>query len=709
MITTITAGTAVYYDTLSLSLSYTTLSKNSWVAGDLVLFFVDFLTINGTAVSSVSAPGLTFSRIITPATIALPSPPPNGQVVMELWGAVATATATNQPISFTITALTQTAGEPYTLMIPLHGVLTGNGINGVYATYATAGDLNGGTIISAPLPTPGGSATNPIQVLQFCDSAILTPPSPFGYTQLYGTNPLNALLLTSQYPTNNPITGVVLGTESNGFYANRLALSLYCNVSPVVTFSASWNATCLVRNTIVLTWSIANGGTAIMDHGIGPIAQSGMMTVQFDGNPVYTITATNLAGTTVQPVTAVQMFTSNMITMPKANPAKVFFNSGASFAPGVYLITCCGGAYAWDGVHYGINSNNRRIVSSQAFKVFGTQGTQIDAPGSYPGFASVAASDALNQGQTQLFNHAGGSIGVFLSIDSYVQAVESSEVPAFAITGPAPAVSLTANTIPVITGTAVALIWVVVGSTDFNGITIDQGIGVVASSGSQSVSVTTTTRYTLTATYHGLVVTTYADVLIGLPSLPVMTVTGEVGGVIHISWLPPTCTTQTMVYRSMPGSPGRFTLIATVAAGTLFYDDNPTLPGVIRFYQLQNTDGTNLSDICVSMPGVSLAPPLAAALTAQNVNLIPVLAWITATNAVSYQISRSLTSGAEVVIFTVTVGVAGQQMTAADPTALSGLTYYYTVQGVNQYGVGAASNEVTVTAGFQANYSGGLL
>lgn len=489
--------------------------------------------------------------------------------------------------------------------------------------------------------------------------------------------------------------------ELYGYDAGGNVIGAPIPPAPTASLTSSWLVTCSNRNTqITLTWATSGATTVTIDHGIGTVAASGSTNVSFDGNPVYTLTATNTGGTTTSQTTATQASSSSgTILLPAANSAPVFFNGGASYAAGVYLITCCGGAFSWNGFAQGVNANDRKALTSQAFKVFGSQGTQIDAPGNYPGYASVAASDAANQGLTQVFNHLGGPIGVFLNLDSYAAASVSSEPPGFSISGPAPTVLLTANATPVIAGTAVTLSWAVTGTTDAGGVSIDHGIGVVSASGSQNVTVTQTTRYTLTATYAGLTVTTYADVLIGTPSIPQVTTTPGCGGAITFSWSAPSFTTQTLIERSATGGGSGFAQIGSVNAGTTTFMDTPPLQVNLYYYRLRNTDGTNFGPYTNEIAEKSLGVPFAAALNVQVPVQTPVLMWTADLGATSYLVKRGTAPGTETLLYTLPVTTPGQAFTVSDPTATSGVPTYYVVVGVNACGQGAASNEVVVTPG----------
>ena len=499
---------------------------------------------------------------------------------------------------------------------------------------------------------------------------------------------------TARYFTVN-VSGIVGGSQTAENFDCRLFVT-----SPINSFTGTWAGTCLSRNTIALSWSVDSGMQVSLDHGIGTIANTGSMNVTYDGNPTYTLTAyDSVAGTYTSPITVSQSIPSNMIVLPNVNKNVVYFNSGASYAAGVYLITCCGGAFKWDGTHIGVNANDRKAWSSQAFKVIGGQGVEIDAPGHYVGYGSLSTSDTYNTGLTQIINHQGGPIGIFLALDNYSTGSETTEYPAFAINGPAPTVSLTANSTPVIAGTNVTLSWSVNGSTDTGGISIDNGIGVVSSSGSTILSLSQTTRFNLTATYQGLTVTTYADVIIGSPSVPVAAITPQGSGNILLSWQTPSFTTVTMIERSSTGGGAGFSLIGYQFYGTNTYTDTVPLPGQTYYYRLRNYDGTNYSQYTTELSAASLTPPIVVDnLTVSAPYGTPILSWTASNTATSYQVKCSTRTGSEQTIATISV-TGGSTINYTDLSAVNGVKTFYMVVGVNAQGNSAASNEVYIIPG----------
>lgn len=109
------------------------------------------------------------------------------------------------------------------------------------------------------------------------------------------------------------------------------------------------------------------------------------ITLMFSGRPVYTIIP-DLAGDVA------------------------FFNGGATFPPGTYVINYIAGAWRQTSLWY-LNVNSIFSVFYAIFdSVFG--GGQHNFPGTSLGYSSQALVEAANNGVSYTWVHAGGTIGV---------------------------------------------------------------------------------------------------------------------------------------------------------------------------------------------------------------------------------------------------------------------------------------------------------
>ena len=175
------------------------------------------------------------------------------------------------------------------------------------------------------------------------------------------------------------------------------------------------------------------------------------------------------------------------------------------------------------------------------------------------------------------------------------------------------------------------------------------------------------------------------------PSAPTaFTNTAQAGGSIVLNWSAVSGATSYTVRRSTtPGGP--YTPIASLLTGTTYTDSGLTA-GTTYYYVVDaaNTGGEgaySAQTSAVALPPIPGAPTnlVAAAASSTAVSLI----WTAASDAATYTIKRSLTSGGPYT--TVASGVTAT--TYIDPGLANGTTYYYVVSAINAAGEGANSNE----------------
>ena len=172
------------------------------------------------------------------------------------------------------------------------------------------------------------------------------------------------------------------------------------------------------------------------------------------------------------------------------------------------------------------------------------------------------------------------------------------------------------------------------------------------------------------------------------------TVTAQPGNSMVLNWSASAGATSYTVRRAT-SSGGPYTVIASLLTGTTFTDTGLTA-GTTYYYVVDaaNTGGDGVyssAASAVALPPLPSAPTnlVASAASTTSVSLV----WTAATNAVSYNVKRSLTSGGPYT--TVQTGVTATSYTN---TALTtGTTYYYVVSAVNASGEGGNSNEDNAT------------
>lgn len=215
-----------------------------------------------------------------------------------------------------------------------------------------------------------------------------------------------------------------------------------------------------------LTWSTTNATSVSIDQGIGTVAGSGTQTVSPTQTTTYTLTATGGAQTVTSTVTVT-------VTSPPPPPTVQFSVSPASIQTGQST------TLTW-------STTNTTSVS-------------IDQ-----GIGTVAASGALSVSPTQTTTYT-------LTATAGAQTVTSTVTVTVTSPPPPPTVQFSASPSSIQGGESATLAW---STTNATSVSIDQGIGTVAASGTQSVSPTQSTTYTLTAIGNGQTVTGTATVTV---------------------------------------------------------------------------------------------------------------------------------------------------------------------------------------------------
>ncbi|MDB6067603.1 MAG: Fibronectin type domain protein [Pedosphaera sp.] len=184
---------------------------------------------------------------------------------------------------------------------------------------------------------------------------------------------------------------------------------------------------------------------------------------------------------------------------------------------------------------------------------------------------------------------------------------------------------------------------------------------------------------------------TYGDVVAFVPPPSVPTNLTATPGVnsVGLSWDPTSGATGYKVLRGT--STGVYTVTTTAASNT--YLDNTTVGGTTYFYVVQ---ATNSSGVSANSSEVNATPTIAlpsapTGLTATGTNGAVNLSWNAGAGAASYNVKRSTTSGAEVII-------ANAGTTSYSDTAVvNGTTYFYEVSSTNNAGESANSSEASAT------------
>ncbi|MGO8669784.1 MAG: fibronectin type III domain-containing protein [Capsulimonadaceae bacterium] len=188
-----------------------------------------------------------------------------------------------------------------------------------------------------------------------------------------------------------------------------------------------------------------------------------------------------------------------------------------------------------------------------------------------------------------------------------------------------------------------------------------------------------------------------------LPSIPTgLTGRGSNSSVI-LTWTSSSGATSYNIYNGTTSGGESTTAVATGVTGTTY--TNSGLANETTYYftiAAVNASGTSPQSAEASALTLPGGP---AGLTATAGNVQVGLSWTPDTGATSYNVYRGTTSGGE---SATPIATGGTSTTYLDDLVVNGVTYYYTVTGVNAQGSSVASNEASATpVDLEINSGGG--
>lgn len=335
-----------------------------------------------------------------------------------------------------------------------------------------------------------------------------------------GTVDLNGSMIVSPTAT----TTYTLSATGSGGTINR---SVTVPQTPSASLSSS--ATYIdLGNSVTLSWSTSCTDSVTLDNGIGAIVPSGSMVVTPQSLPMtYTLTATNERQTLTRSVTIRQIaptatftadptlikvgeqstltWTSTRATSCSISPniGVVDLNGSAQVTPTkptTYTLTATGpGGTVTRSVTVGFVNPTADI---QAVPATIKEGESTSLSWVFSNATSCVIDQgigAVQLGQTLLVSPITTTTYTMTATGpggTATDRVTVNVIPA----NPPPTVTISANPLFINRGDEATLSWT---STDVDTVTIDQGIGAVAASGSRQVSPPQTTTYTITATGVG--------------------------------------------------------------------------------------------------------------------------------------------------------------------------------------------------------------
>ncbi len=404
-------------------------------------------------------------------------------------------------------------------------------------------------------------------------------------------------------------------TATNTYGSRTDSVTVLVDNPPTIDSLSCNQSTIVEGGSTILSWSSTGGDFASIDHGIGSVAVGGSATVSPLITTTYTLTLTNTYGSDTASITII------VNNLPQVNIA---------VSP--------------DSITQG-ESSTLFWTSSGSDSVSIDQGI-ASVTANTPGSQSVTPSVTTTYTITAVNTYGSRTDSVTLTVNSL------------------PTVSINADTTTMCEGDPVTLAW---NSTGANTVTIDQGIGAVAASGSRPVSPLTDTTYTIVAANaYG---TASQSIAIAVDSLPAANLAASpnpinVGESTTLSWRSSDATTV-----SIDQGIGSVTASGTTSVS----------PTVTTTYTLtaSNACGDATDSVTVTVyaaPTVSIAASESSIIEGDTTTL----SW-TSANATTASIDQGI--GA--------VNVNGSTIVSPDVTT----TYTVTADGP----AGTGSDSVTVT------------
>ena len=273
---------------------------------------------------------------------------------------------------------------------------------------------------------------------------------------------------------------------------------------PTVTLNASPTSITSGASS-TLTWSSTNATSLSINQGIGTVAASGTRSVSPTSTTTYTVTATNATGSVTDTATVTVTSPSDTTPPTVSGITPMAGVTGVSLAATVRV--------TFNETMNPATLTNSTMVLRNAANAVVPATVSYDAPfrtGVITPSSPLSGSTTYTATITGVQDVAGNALAA-----PYVSSFTTAAAPAL------PTVTLSASPTSITSGASSTLTW---SSTNATTLSINQGIGTVAASGTRSVSPTSTTTYTITATNGTGSVTATATVTVtAAPPLPTVT------------------------------------------------------------------------------------------------------------------------------------------------------------------------------------------
>lgn len=318
----------------------------------------------------------------------------------------------------------------------------------------------------------------------------------------------------------------------------------------------------------LLSWTSRDADSVRIDPDIGPVSESGLLTVSPQQTTTYTITATK-DGVTVNDSVTVSVIDSSVLPTVEISATPETIVRGAS------------AALSW-------SATNVETV------------TLDNGTGEAPMTGTTPVSPIVTTTYTVTATNESGTATASVTIT---------------VTEPPPTVTIAADPGTIPAGEATFLTWT---SSNADAVSIEPGIGGVDPNGSVSVSPMETTTYVITALGPGGTATAEVTVTVTDP-LPIVELSAEptdinAGEIVTLTWTTTHADSASIepdigpvdLNGTLPVTPMQtttYTLTATGSGGTKIADVTVTVYNPVTLQITSPLDGTNVSGTTLSVKG----------------------------------------------------------------------------------------------------------
>ena len=350
-------------------------------------------------------------------------------------------------------------------------------------------------------------------------------------------------------------TGTGTGANSNQSFWDHVRLEV-TSARPSISYFTASPANIGAGGTSTLAWEAMDATSVSISNGVGAVSPSGSVEVSPITNTTYILTATNPSGSATRSVTVgiippgpyryYRFVPTALRNTAAANSVQLaefqLLENGARIAGAT---ASAPGGNSPGGETPNEGNDNNLDTKWLDFAKFTPLVLDFGAPVNAQGYRIATANDGDDRDPVSWRVEASHNGTVWITLDERTNAavptarktyLEEMPLPSFS----GPRITFTADPSSFYSGDSTSLTWSVTGA-DAGTVSINNGIGTVAASGSQSVTPAVTTTYTISATGSGSTVSRSVTVTVQPFPLPGITFTASPramlpGGTSTLSW-----------------------------------------------------------------------------------------------------------------------------------------------------------------------------